>query len=242
MSRSRFVAAKLLISMCVACSGVFAGSLLPTCGTDTLYDYINNTIFPGGGCAIGVLDYYDFAYHAISNAPADTVIQISQSTQGIGFNFSQVGGQPFIANKGEIVQFEIDYTTIIDPAPLIPSGKLSIDPTGDVSVTEYYCNDVAYAYPGTCIGNTTPPTLTVGTLPPLKLSGTIVFANPAAVSQSVGILFTLNGTNGQSSFDGADSTSTLLYLGAPEPASAVGLLLGLLTLGASYKIRKQRHR
>jgi hypothetical protein len=247
LGRVNSLALKFALSLVMAgsFSTVFASSILPSCGTDTLSDYINNTVFPGGGCAIGVLDYYQFSYHTFNNPndPLASNLLVSLSNQGLGFNFSQVNGQPITAAAGTTVQFEIDYDIVIDPAPVIPQGKLSIDPpSGDVTITQYFCNDVQYVFTNLCLGGI-PLTLQVGTPETgLPQSRTITFVKPAATSQGIGLLFTLDGINGaSSSFDGVDSTSTILYLDTPEPTTAASLLLGLLTLFGGYKLRKQRN-
>ena len=214
-----------------------AGSPLAPCGSATLDSYIANSTFPGGGCAIGILDYYTFSYHAVSNAPADTDILVTPSGQG--FSFTRADGQPFIAAAGQIVKFEIDYNILIDPAPVLGGGDLSLDPpSGNVVVTEYYCNDSIYVYTGTCFGSTV-NTLSVGTLPPFSLTASITFPDPAQRFQATGILFTLDGTNGPSQFDGLESTLTVLDA-VPEPRTT--LLMSLLLLAGGYKLRKQRWR
>jgi hypothetical protein len=245
LGRANFPVSKLLLSLLMAgsISSAFADSVLPSCATATLSSYIANTVFPGGGCAIGDLDYYQFSYHAVSNAPSDTAILVSQSALGTGFNFSLVNGLPFTAAAGEIVEFEIDYNILIDPAPVIPQGKLSVDPpSGDVTITQYYCNDKPYEGSGYCLGGLA-PILQVGTPETgLPYSATITFSKPVTTSQGTGILFTLEGLNGKpSTFDGVDSTSTLVYLDTPEPAPWACLILGLSFLGAGYKPRKQRN-
>jgi hypothetical protein len=196
-----------------------------------------------GGCSVGILDYYNFTYHPVSNAPLASAIEVSiSSLPGSGFSFTRADGNAFTAAAGQTVQFEIDYNLIIDPAPIITGGDMNLDPpSGNVTVTEYFCNDVSYIYTGFCSGSL-PETLTVGTAASgFPSSATIVFAKPALTSQAVGILFTLNGGTSGASFDGLDSTSQVLSL-SPEPASAAGLLAGLLTLAGGYKLRKRRNR
>jgi hypothetical protein len=190
------------------------------------------------------LDYYNFTYHAVSNAPGANEVEVAISDLGNGFSFTRVDGAPFTAQLGEIVQFEIDYSIVIDPAPVISRSGMRIDPpTGSVTVAEYVCSDVSYVYTGLCLGGS-PETLKVGT-PPTGFpdSVSVNLAHPAGTSQGIGLLFTLDGTNGVSTFDGLDTSSTFITLGdVPEPASASILAVGLLALGAGYKLRKQRQR
>jgi hypothetical protein len=238
LGRVNFRVSKLLLSVFVASSvsSVFAATALPTCGVGTVASYVTNTSFPGGGCDIGILDYYNFSYHKVSNAPNDMFIGVNPEAGGFSFG-------PVSAAPGETVQFEIDYDIFIDPVPRIPGASLRLDPPkGYVTVTEYFCNDLQYIYSGSCLSPLPAPTLTVGTtqtgFPP---SAQINFANPAAVSQQVGILFTLKGGATGASFDGLDAVSLLSSV--PEPASAPVLFLGLLILSAGYLgTSRLRHR
>lgn len=216
-------------------STVFAASDLPSCGTASLASYIGSTAFPPvtGGCAIGILDYYNFSY-IMGTGPAASALQVSPT--GSGFEFSLASGSPITAAPGQTVSFEIDYQIVIDPAPIISGGSDNLDPpSGNVSVTEYFCNDISYVPTGFCLGGSTPDSLTVTTADPSK---SIVFPNPALVSEQVGIVFTLIGGANGASFDGLEADSTVLSL-TPEPTTAGGMLLGLLAL-AGYKLRQRR--
>lgn len=209
--------------------------MLQTCSSDTLSNYSNNLTFPSG-CAIGILDYSTFSYHPISNAPLASDIVVTPSGQG--FDFTQAGNKPFIANTGQIVQFEIDYNILIDPAPLIGGARLRLDPpSGDVSITEFFCNDGQYFFSGRCFGSPV-NTLKVGTIPPLSLTNSIAFPDPAQRFQEVGILFTLDGTNGPSSFDGLEADSSVIY---PTPEPEVALISGFLfsALLAVYRLKRR---
>jgi hypothetical protein len=167
---------------------------------------------------------------------------ITLTPEAGGFSFTQSNGQPFTASAGEIVQFEIDYNIIIDPAPILAGADNSVDPpTGNVTITEFFCNDSQYVFEGTCLtGFLSNPVqaLSVGTIPPLALSASITFTTPAKAFQGVGVLFTLNGTNGASSFDGVDATSVVVVGDAPEPAAC--FLAGLGLLVGSYTLRKRK--
>jgi hypothetical protein len=230
VGRLNFRASKLLLSLLIAgpVSTAFAASILPSCQPGTVASYVASTGYPGGGCSIGILDYYQFSYvtrHG-GNAPIDTAIAVNPEANG--FSFGPVSAAPFTT-----VTFEIDYDIVIDPVPRIPGASLNIDPPiGDVVVTEYFCNDVEYKPTGNCLGSVA-PSLTVGTpASGYPSSAQINFANPAAVSQEVGIVFTLTGGATGASFDGLDAVS--LVSSVPEPAPVAALLLGLLTLGGGY--------
>jgi hypothetical protein len=237
VGRKNSVALKFLISLFAAgaVSTVFAAGTLPKCGPDTLAGYISTTANPPatGGCAIGILDYFDFTYHPLSNAPLASSIQVAPLSSGFSFG-------PVTAPAGQTVQFEIDYDLVIDPAPIIGDDLRLDPPTGNVVVTEYFCNDLGYVFTASCSFHIPPQTSTVGTpVTGFSSSASIAFNPPANRSQQVGILFTLKGGATGASFDGLDSVSVFA---APEPASAGSLFLGLLTLIGGYKLRKQRHR
>jgi hypothetical protein len=209
---------------------------LATCGTASLSDYQANSVFPGGGCAIGILDYYTFSYHPTSNAPLESSIVITPTGQG--FSFTLAGGVPFTASAGQVVQFEIDYNILIDPAPIVDGADFSVDPpSGNVVITGFFCNDSQYVYSGSCFGSSV-ETLTVGTQAPLSPTASITFVNPATRFEEVGILFTLNGP---ASFDGLDATSSVLNI-TPEPGTAASLILGLLAIAGGCRLKKPRKR
>lgn len=204
-----------------------------SCASGTLASYASSYAPPSVGCSIGVLDYSNFSYSAISNAPSESNIELTPLSNG--FNFTQADGTPFTATN-EIMKFAVYYNIFIDPAPVIVGADNSLDPpVGNVSITEYFCND-SVLYPNTT--SCFPPTasaysLTVTTQNP---TASITFATPATQYQTVGIVFTLDGTNGTASFDGLDS-GTIVTI-TPEPASA--FLVGLFVLAGGYKLRKQR--
>jgi hypothetical protein len=235
VGRKSFLSGKLLLALFAAgsMSSAFATPGFPACPTDSLANYITNTFSPPGGCAIGILDYFDFTYHPLSNAPLASAIQVTPF--GTGFSIGPVSAAP-----GVTVQFEIDYDIVIDPAPIITGGDLGLDPPrGNIVVTERFCNDTSYTFAsGTCLGGVAPEILTVGTAGTgFPISARINFVHPATVSQQVAIVFTLTGGANGAFFDDLNAAS---IVNIPEPAAAAGLLLGLLTLGGGYKLRKQR--
>jgi len=225
-----FPAVFLLSAMSVL--GSTAGTT--PCGTATLATYESSYAPPSLGCSIGVLDYSNFTYEALQNAPSAANLELSPSTSGTGLNFSQVGGAPIAAN-GDIVQFAIYYNIFIDPAPVIPGADSHLDPpVGNVSITEYFCND-SVLYPGTtsCFPPTSPAySLTVTTASP---NASVTFNPPATQYETVGLVFTLNGLTGVASFDGLDANNDVTI--APEPASFA--LVGLFMLVGGYKLKKR---
>ncbi len=229
---------KLLVFIFLAVASSISASPTTPCSAGTLTSYESSYSAPLG-CSIGILDYSGFTYHAISNAPAASAITLTPDASG--FSFTQTNGLPFTASAGEIVQFEIDYNIIIDPAPILAGADNSVDPpTGNVSITEFFCNDSQYVFEGTCLtGIISNPVqaLSVGTIPPLTLSASITFTTPATAFQDVGVLFTLNGTNGPSTFDGLDANSVVVGE-VPEPAAC--FLVGLGLVAASYTLRKRK--
>ncbi len=213
----------------------FASSVGTTpCTAGTLSGYSSSYAPPSLGCSIGILDYSNFSYVALQNAPLASDIAIAPAASGNGFGFTQVGGAPFVAN-GDIVQFAIYYNIFIDPAPVIPGADTHLDPpAGNVSVTEYFCND-SVLYPNTT--SCFPPTSTAYSLTVTTASpdASVTFNPPATQYETVGIVFTLNGLTGIASFDGLD-TDTVVNI-APEPASFA--LVGLFMLVAGYKLKRR---
>ncbi len=204
------------------------------CSSGTLAGYSSSYAPPSVGCSIGVLDYSNFTYVALQNAPTASDIAVAPAATGNGFSFSQVGGSPFVAN-GDIVQFAIYYNIFIDPAPVIPGANTHLDPpVGNVSITQYFCND-SILYPNTT--SCFPPTSTAYSLTVTTASpdASVTFTPPATQYETVGIVFTLNGLTGIASFDGLD-TNTLVNV-APEPASFA--LVGLVMLFGGYKLKKR---
>jgi hypothetical protein len=228
---------KLVISLFVAgsFSALFAGSTIPVCLSDTVANYVTTTANPPatGGCAIGILDYYNLTYHPITNAPLASNINVAPL--GAGFTFGPVSAAP-----GQTVSFEIDYDIFIDPAPIITGDSLGLDVTGNITVTEFFCNDSQYIGSGLCLGSHPAQSLTVGNGNGLPNSATIAFAQPATTSQQVGIVFTLVGGTGGASFDGLNAAS--IVTGIPEPSSFGSALIGLLALAGGYKLRKRHNR
>jgi MYXO-CTERM domain-containing protein len=211
-------------------STAFAGSVLPNCGADNLQNYITLTANPPttGGCAIGILDYYDFSYHLVSGGLQASAIAVTPLSSGFSFG-------PVSVAAGQTLQFEIDYDLVVDPAPIITGDKLKLDPpTGDVTVTEYFCNDLTYTYTGSCEFGFQPESLTVGTPSSGYPSDASITFNPPATTQQVGILFTLIGGANGASFDGLDSASTVesgsFVVATPEPPASASLLLGMALL------------
>jgi hypothetical protein len=237
LGRVNFLPVKLLLAFIVAgsLSAVFGAAVLPSCAVGNVAGYARDTSYPGGGCAIGILDYYDFSYHPLSNAPLASAIGVSPEASGFSFG-------PVSAAPGQTVEFEIDYDIVIDPAPIITGDKLGLDPPkGNVVVTEFFCNDVEYVFSGSCLGSNA-LSLTVGT-PGTNYpsSAQITFSKPATTSEQVGILFTLVGGTTGASFDGLDSTSVVVTSSVPEPPAAAALLLGvpLLTWALAGRRRKR---
>jgi hypothetical protein len=217
----------------------FANSTFPACASDNLANYIAdtvNTATVNDGCAVGVLDYINFAYIPGTNAPSASAIEVNPITGGFSFG-------PASAGINQTVTFEIDYSMVIDPAPIVTGDNLHIDPpSGDVFVTEYFCNDTSYIGSGLCSAHVPAQSATVGT-PASGFPDTVpvTFNPPVTTSQEVGIVFTLIGSStAGASFDGLDSGSIVSI--TPEPASAAAFLVGFLALAGGYKLKKQRTR
>jgi hypothetical protein len=232
----------LPVVLAMSAISVFGSSVGTTpCTAGTLATYSSSFAPPSLGCSIGVLDYSNFSYQGLQNAPASSDIEVTPSGSGSnGFSFSQVGGAPFSAS-GEIIQFAIYYNIVIDPAPVIPGADTHLDPpVGNVSITEYFCNDLTLQSPAhVCFPGESPAySLTVTTAAP---NASVTFHPPATNFQTVEILFTLDGTHGTASFDGLDTNTLVADASiAPEPASL--FLVGFFFLVAGgYRLKQQRN-
>lgn len=245
MVKKKAVLFKLVVALFAAgsFSSIFATSTLPNCTTASLASYVSSTQNPpaSGGCAIGILDYYNMTYYAGSNAPSASSITVTPNSNP-GFSFGPVTAAP-----GQTVQFEIDYDIFIDPAPIITGDSLGLDIMGDVSVTEYFCNDLPLNFgtglsgAATCLGSVpASATLHVDNNTPADNFNSVTFATPVTKFQEVAIVFTLHGGANGAQFDGLDASSTVV--GAPEPASIGLALAGLLAAAGSYKLRKRHNR
>jgi hypothetical protein len=219
---------KLTISLFLAgSSALFASNTgLSACAAGTMTSYAPN------GCAIGILDYYNFAYTVANGntGPGAGTINVTPTSQGFSFG-------PVNNTSNQTYQFEIDYYILIDPSPVITGDNLRLDVSGDITIDEIFCNDQTLSAPPspTCIGQPNPPTLEVGNGNGLPNSNSITFANPAQTSQWVALFFTVAPG---ASFDGLENDSIVSI--APEPASTGLALIGMLTLAAGYKLRKRR--
>jgi hypothetical protein len=163
-----------------ACPSAF-GTPLPACGAASLAAYITITSNPpaSGGCATGGLDYFNFSYHPVQNAPLASGINVTPT-----FSFG-----PATAAPGQVVNFEIDYLILLDAQLFIRSDSLSLDATGNVIATEYFCNDTQYIGNGLCLGSHPAQSLTVGTpVTGLSPSASMTFAQPVTTSQNVGVV------------------------------------------------------
>jgi hypothetical protein len=236
LGRVNFLVLKLLLSLSIAgsISTLCASTSYPPCITDSLQGYISTTLNPPttGGCSIGGLSYFDFSYHLVTGSLQASAIEVTPGASGFSFG-------PVSTPAGQTLQFEIDYDTVTDPAPIITGDKLGLDVTGNVVVTEYFCNDLTYVYSGSCEFGFQPAVLTVGSpATGLPSSASITF-NPPATTQQVGILFTLTGGASGASFEGLDSESVLSSV--PEPPAAASLFLGFLAIAAAVFRKRARH-
>ncbi len=220
------------LAFCLFAAGSFSSlfaSALPTCGTASLASYIANT----NGCSIGYLDFADFSYTVTSTDATGPGTGLTVTPNGNGFSFG-----PLNNTGGQDYQFEIDYYVFIDPTPVITGDTLGLDVSGQISVTETFCNDSNYNGPGSgsCQFQASPPTISVGNdvngLPP---TNSITFNPPVTSSQWV--LLDFNVAPG-ASFNGLDAAANISI---PEPASFGYAFLGLFSLAAGYKLKKRHN-
>lgn len=242
----------MLPAMFIFSQTASANSLPPACVSATLFDYEHN--LANQQCSIGILIFQGFTFSASgksvsNNVPAptpDTDQQILLTPSTGGFMLSQVNGQQFSVLSGQIVNYNMGYQFVIDPAPVLEGAELGLDPPfGNVTVTQSYCNDSVFLSPSQCIAakdNTfvtfAPQVLLVHN--PDKLDDKITFNPPAFAFGSVNTAIVLDGTTGSAGFDATTGSSTVINVATTPEPSTVTLGCGALLLAFSRKYRKRQ--
>jgi hypothetical protein len=229
---------------------LLAGSFMPvfaaSCTSDTIQGYATNFGNSSTDCSIGILLYNNFSDSGIRSGA--TLGLTPNNNLGFDFTLFQTGtSTPYQATSNTTLS--IIYELTIDPAPILGGSSLSIDPTGDDTISQIFCIDSNPQRGFTsCLqnANTVPTqTITVNSTNGQDASATITF-NPAAMSYAwVETIFTLDPANGQpGSFEGVDSSPDVtqdgLRIVLPEPASLSLMGFGLLAL-AGAKLIRRRH-
>jgi hypothetical protein len=228
-------------------AGSLNGAILSPCTADTLSTYIDG---PNTGCALGVLVSTSWGLTVDAGAKLNSgqiFVSPSTSQNGLGgsFSFSAANGFSFGVGQGQTAGYFINYSYFIDPGPILEGAELTLDP-GNVTITQFFCNDLNLVSPGpspSCASvnrelslSVPPQTLTVTTANP---NASIVFRPPALQFGSIETEIALDGTNGPANFDRI--TSSLVVIdSAPEPATCVLALAGLLVLAVRRKVPFRR--
>jgi hypothetical protein len=241
MRTNRFLLPLALLALTISSSYAQEAGPPPItpCVADTLADYKAN-FAAGQYCSIGIMLYNKFDFQSSGTSDVmDTAADIYLTPEHYGFQISQTLGDPttdpFVDTNGT-QQYDIFYQFTIDPGPVAGGASDTMDPpSGDVSITQYFCNDQylsldeggnPYCYlPDR---DTNPPeSLTVTTANPYN---SITFSNPATTFGNVLTQINLNADD-PATFDANTGVINLSPdpAATPEPAS-IALALGGLFL------------
>jgi hypothetical protein len=232
-----FVAASL-------CPQLTAGPVYPDCEPGSLQDYINSSGCVLGGSSGGIVVFSGFIFPAPLNPDDITAlgasdIELTPVPSGLGGSFDFSGA--FSVPAGDTITYDIDYFLLLDPGPILGGGSLTLDPSGDVSVTESICADSLFATVGdntVCQYNTpngvvdsAPQSLSVDdSNPPYSLSASIALDPPAYNFAYVDTTIVLTGgSNTPATSGGVVVTDNVEPL--PEPMTSLLCLGGLTALG-----------
>ena len=256
---------RTLLSL-VAC-GLLAGTLqagglspTPCPAAQTLQSYENQFDSSGDACSNGILNFsnFNFQVYQSSNGTPLTASQIDLSPIGslgqtgvTGFALTGLGGSQITAAPGQDVTYVVDWFFVIDAGPTAGGASLGMDPpSGDITVTQYYCLDSTFQngplYNGsapvctTSLQGTTPDvqTLSVTTDIPDALTDSVTFNPPAQDFADVMTVIQLTGGEVGASFDAVNGNSQI-DPAAPEPGTLL-LIPGGLVLVAFLRRRAQR--
>lgn len=249
-------------------SALHAGGLSSTaCPTGaTLQSYEDQFSSFSTPCANGILNYSNFYFepYASSNGTPLDASQIELSPIGTpdqtgvtGFSITGLGGGPISVQPGEDETYVIDWLFVIDAGPIAGGASLGMDPpSGDITITQYYCLDSNFqggqtydGSPPTCttsVEGTNPDvqTLTVSTNNPADicddqgdLCDSITF-NPAAQDYAdVMTVIQLDGTSqsacpdGEGACFGSINGNSQIDPAAPEPGTLLLIAAPLLLFG-----------
>jgi hypothetical protein len=231
-----------------------AGPIYPDCTAGTLQSYIQSSGCILGGGSGGVVVFSGFAFPTPQVSPDDTPVEVLDPSQieltpassGLGGSFDFSGD--FFAPAGDTVTYDIDYFLLIDPGPILGGGRLLLDPTGDVSVTESICADSFFATDSSgasvCQTNTqnglvdsVPQSLLVdNSNPPFSLSDQIDLNPPAFDFATVETEIVLTGGDTGASSGGVVEGDNVYS--APEPVASLLCFGGLIAIGIFRRYNK----
>src|SRR5580704_1528097 len=140
--RSRhFIQSFLFIALVMVAGAVTAKADISYCSTEVtnLTSFMAQTSDgPGFGCNIGDIEYYGVQFASMTTEGATTPATSDQI--GVGFTTSGF----FLTGIPEVDQGTVTYLIgfNIDPAPVLTGDSISLDPpSGEVSLTAYYCSN-----------------------------------------------------------------------------------------------------
>jgi hypothetical protein len=245
MNRQFLLFAPLFLT--ISASPLLASTDFSGCGTASLQSYI------GSACEVGkesggILVFGNFNFF-ISSGNTDLSaadITVSPITDGLGGGFNFTGFTDFPVAAGQEVTFEIDYSLLIDPGPVVTGMDMGMDPPfGSVSITQIVCTDPVFVGNEVEVGNAVgggPRCNSVQSFsvddidPPTSWNSHLDLDPTIQNSANVRILFDLVGGTTGAGFDGVTATNTAVSP-VPEPFS---LTLGSAGLGALILLRRRR--
>lgn len=195
----------------------------PACPTATLGTYVA-TFSTSPGCSLGNLDVYNFFGESFTGSSPDSSalnnVLVKPDPTNYTFRFSSFGS---LLTSG--ADLTINYT--LDPAPVVLGQTIGLDPpTGDVTVTQYYCGagtfqNVILTSGGN--GNCNGTFLGTNSVTPSTPLASLTFGTAYSLVDTQALI-TIG--SGGGSFDGLSTASSVL----PEPATAGLVSLALLGL------------
>lgn len=250
---------RLLLSLavcgCLASTLQANGLSSVSCATDTIADY--NADFPhqSDACANGILNFSGFEFQSSGNGvgtllTADqidlTPVGTPDQTGVTGFSITGLNDSSITVAPGQDATYVVDWLFVIDAGPIAGGASLGMDPpTGDVTVTQYYCLDSIFndpTYTGsapTCgpslDGGGSPDVQMLSVSTPDDLTDTVTFNPPALDLADVMTVIQLTGAMQGAGFDSVNGNSQI-DPAAPEPSSFV--LIGGALLAAGF-LRKR---
>ncbi len=128
-------------------------SLTPCPTGQTLQSYEGQFSSFATPCANGILNFSNFYLQpppsgtdvgALTASQIDlTPTPIGAGQTGVtGFSITGLDGSPISVAPGQVATYVIDWLFVIDAGPIAGGASLGMDPpSGDVTVTQYYCLD-----------------------------------------------------------------------------------------------------
>jgi hypothetical protein len=239
--RSFYLSLTVIMLAALASPTLQAGNLATPCVQDTLADYDTNTFGTNGSsqCSIGILNFGNFFLDPNQTTGTGGAILLSASDIQVTPIFTgdphalpqapalELSGN-FSVGAGQTATYVIDWFFAIDAGPEMDGADLAMDPAGAVTVTQEYCPD------GGAVGDCNHPEgFLQDTTIPLHLFDHQSFLVTSFAQVRTTIF--LDGTNGPSSFSNLIGTSDVVDSTAPEPATLLLSLPGVLSLAGLRK-------